>query len=261
MLSRSALGKQLRSANIGWSADITPVPKTGRVRFSQIGNLANIRHSGEKNIDLSQQKYQQMLGNDAPVKPIDPEAWRGVIWYMGKNINKGEELPPPNPDSWNEGFVNNWNGSLSSTVYDEPKNALFAQAQTPPNTGDPRTFTALIYYVGKMPVDTKVKVSCEIAAQNEDRYSYPVYLHTRGWSDGWFSGDGIENTEDYFEYLKFERNSAIDFGAFKPFEEEFTVKSGAQDIWVAFEVGSNDPYETPNNFNMGWVRNLKIELA
>ena len=80
MLTRQNLGAQLRAANLGWSAAIEPVPKTGRVRFNQIGNLSNLRHTGEPGIDLSKQKYQQMIGNLTPVTQLQQQRNGAVLF-------------------------------------------------------------------------------------------------------------------------------------------------------------------------------------
>ena len=259
MLTRQNLGAQLRAANLGWSAAIEPVPKTGRVRFNQIGNLSNLRHTGEPGIDLSKQKYQQMIGNLTPVTPIDPAAWRGAIWYMGTKINKGLDQPPPNPDSWSEQFIRLWDGALSSTTYDEEKNAMFVQSQTP-DAYTQVTSTALVYYVGKIPAGTRVKVSCDLRGQNDNQYGQPLYLHVRGWPNGWFGTDPNAAVQ-HKQYLTFQHSTAKGYGKWFDYADEFDVMSEYQDVWLALEVTCNDPSRYPRSFNMGWVRNLKVELA
>jgi hypothetical protein len=242
---------------VGWSADIAPVPKTGRIRFSQIGNLSKFEHGGERNIDLSDQKYQQMIGNLSSVTPIDPEAWRGAIWHMGTKINRGVDQPPPHPDAWMEGFINLWDGSKAGTDYDVEKQAMFVQAHSP---AAGRMLTALIYYVGKVPAGTKVKVACDLRAQNDHEYGEPVYLHTRGWSNGWF-GTNTGGSEDFKQYATFQLSTARGYGEWFAYEEEFEVLDGFQDVWVALEVTSNDPARYPGSLNMGWARDLSLKLA
>lgn len=259
MLTRQNLGAQLRTANLGWSAAIEPVPKTGRVRFNQIGNLSNVRHTGEPGIDLSKQKYQQMIGNLTPVTPIDPAAWRGAIWYMGTNINRGPDQPPPNPDSWSEQYVRRWDGAISSTDYDAEKNAMFVQAQSP-DAGGELTSTALVYYVGKLPVGTRVKVSCELRGQNDERYQEPLSLYVRGWPNGWFGTDPNAAVQHY-EYFEFKHFTAQGYGRWYEYDDEFDVIAGYQDVWLALEVTCNDPSRYPRSINPGWMRNLKVELA
>ena len=59
----------------------------------------------------------------------------------------------------------------------------------------------------------------------------------------------------------FQHSTAKGDGKWFDYADEFDVMSEYQDVWLALEVTCNDPSRYPKSFNMGWVRNLKVELA
>ena len=89
-ISKEAFGVT-RSDFDGWSRLVKPVPKTGRIKFADIGNLTIREHEGSKDVDLSSDIAQQMIGKQG-VKPIDPKDFRGAVWGMGTNLNDDFDL-------------------------------------------------------------------------------------------------------------------------------------------------------------------------
>ena len=79
------------------------------------------------------------------------------------------------------------------------------------------------------------------------RYGEGVYSQVRGWPNGWF-GEG-DYTNYVQNYQRRTRDKYIDV------EEEFTVRAGYEDIWVAFECQSNDPKYNGGDLNRGYWRN------
>lgn len=251
-ITRSALGPQLRTAQIGWSRDLKPVPKSGRIRFDDIGNLSEYEHTGATNIDLSDIQRQSVIG-EKDKKPIDPADYRGAIWAMGYRINRGENQPPPNIDSWMLGLINQFSGSRSNGIHDQNEEALYLQCDTNSYYYAPKSNTVLVYYAGKIPAGTAIKVTGQVRADNTYRYGEGVYSQVRGWPNGWF-GEG-----DYTNYVQnYQRRTR---GEYIDVEEEFTVRAGYEDIWVAFECQSNDPKYNGGDLNRGYWRNWKLELA
>lgn len=262
-LSRRAFGRQLRDADIGWSRDITAVPKSGRVRFSDIGNLSELEHAGAKGVDLASIKYQQMLGRLEAEKPIDPIEWRGAIYAMGNptKINSEPEQPPPNPDAWMSGRIQPFPGSRSGADIDDEQNAIRIFTDTPSWNMQP-TATACIYYVGKLPAGTKLKVGVELTGRNQERWGQPIVASFRGWPAGWFgneTGQGVDI--DYANFVQFKRFTSQGPGEWREYEAEIEITPGFEDLWVAVECRSNESGIEQGKLNIGYFRGIKIELA
>ncbi len=257
MITRASFGRQLRDSEIGWSRDIKPVPKSGRVLFADIGNLTTVEHSGAQHIDLADDKAQQML-NTKGVKPIDPEDFRGAIWCWGRDLSLEPDQPPPPPTAWVAAFINDFSGSRSQAFYDGGKDALCLVADTRTPAGqyewDVYNETAAAYYVGRIPAGTKLKAEVSMLPKNEDRYGTGGFANIRGWNAGWFGND------DYHQYLNF-RTPQQGRDEFVYRSGEFTVLSGWEDIWVTCEVMSNDCRYSPNDRRTTWFKDYRISLA
>ena len=258
MITRQALGAQLRDSMIGWSRDIKPVPKKGRVLFSDIGNLTTVEHSGAKYIDLADDKAQQMI-NTKDVKPIDPEDFRGAIWSWGRELILEPDQPPPEPTSWIAAYINDFPGSRSRATYDADKDAIYlvADTRTPASQyeWDVSNETAAAYYVGRLPAGTKLKVEVSMLPKNEERYSSGGKANVRGWSDGWFGND------DYHEYVTLYSGQSSNSMEFRTQTAEFTVLRGWEDIWVTCQVRSNSARYSPGERNTTWFKDYRISLA
>lgn len=265
-IARRALGRQLRDSMVGWSRDIKPVPKSGRTRFDDIGNLSVIEHANAKNIDLAEMKFQQMLGNlkaDEAEKPIDPARWRGAIYAMGKptKINRGDDQPPPNPDEWMSGVIQPFAGSRSYVDIDDELKAIRVIADTPTWNERP-TSTAAVYYVGRLPVGTVLRVKVELTGRNQERWGQPIVCSFRGWPAGWFGNEtGQGEGVDYNNYMQFSRRTAEGPGKWQSYEAKIEIVEGFEDLWVAVECRSNDSGKDEGKLNIGYFRRIKIELA
>ena len=262
-LSRRTLGRQLRDAMIGWSRDIKPVPKSGRTRFDDIGNLSVIEHAGAKNVDLSSIKFQQMLGRLEAEKPIDPIEWRGAIYAMGNptKINIEPDQPPPNPDEWMAGFIQPFAGSRSTADIDSDDNAIRIVTDTP-DWNELPTNTACVYYVGRLPVGTKLKVSVELTGRNQERWGQPIVCSFRGWPSGWFGNEtGQGEGVDYNNYIQFTRRTSQGPGKWQSYDTQIEIVEGFEYLWVAVECRSNDSGKDEGKLNIGYFRGIKIELA
>ena len=253
-LTRASLGRQLRSADIGWSAAIDPVPKTGRVRFSQIGNLARVQHTGAKNIDLTNTKLQQMIGEESK-RPIGPGDFKGAIWSWGKTVTYGDNLPPPRPDEWMSGYINEFPGSRSLAAFNVTEQAMDLTADT--RSGAQENWgkyneSALVYYVGRLPAGTKVRAQVSMRSLNQEPYGKPIYANVRGWRNGWFD-------DDFYQYVSF--STTARGPDYENKSGEFTVTEEYSDIWVTCEVVSNDPRYSAGKMNQGFFKDWKLSLA
>lgn len=243
------------AAAVGWSKEIKPVPKSGKINFSDIGNLAVLNHSGAMNISLRNDGLQQMIAEQGK-EPIDPADFRGAIWCGGKEIVRGENLPPPNPNEWNFALENNFPGSRSQANWDESEGAMRLVADT--RSGDnqldwnKKNATVLVYYVGRFAAGTRIKAEVTLKNRNQEPYGEVIHAHVRGWENGWHNGI-------YHEYADFEKNPR-----YMDYEEksaEFTVLSGYPDIWVTCEVESNSPRYSEGKQNIGFFKDWKLSLA
>jgi hypothetical protein len=262
-VTRESIGAQLRDSMIGWSRDIKPVPKSGRIRFDDIGNLSVIEHAGAKNVGLEDMKFQQMLGNVEIEKPIDILSWRGAIYAMGKptKINSGVDQSPPDPDAWMMGIIQPFAGSRSTADIDSEDNAIRIVADTP-DWNVQATSTACVYYVGRLPVGTKLKVSVELTGRNQERWGQPIVCSFRGWPAGWFGnqtgqGEGV----DYNNYIQFSRRTSQGPGEWQSYDTQIEIVEGFEDLWVAVECRSNEAGRDEGKLNIGYFRGIKIELA
>jgi hypothetical protein len=257
VITAKSFEKQLRSEYIGWSKEIKPVPKSGRVLFADIGNLTNSEHSGAEYIDLADDKAQQML-NTKGVKPIDPEDFRGAIWSWGRDLSLEPNQPPPEPTSWIAAFINDFSGSRSQAYYDASTDALclVADTRTPAGQYEWNVYneTAAAYYVGRIPAGTKLKAEVSMLPKNDYRYGTGGVANIRGWSDGWFGND------DYHQYLNLRTPRAGD-NEFVYRSGEFTVLKGWEDIWVTCEVLSNNCRYNPRDRVTTYYKDYKISLA
>lgn len=256
MITREAFGIDARDSKIGWSRDIKPVPKSGRVLFADIGNLTTVEHTGARHIDLADDKAQQML-NASDVKPIDPEDFRGAIWSWGKEIFLAPNQPPPEPTGWIGAYINDFPGSNSAAYYSASDGALCCVADTrypsSQNEWDKLNETALAYYVGRLPAGTKLRAEVKMLAKNQYRYATGGFANVRGWRNGWF-GDS-----EYHQYANFQ--SGPNSTEYVSRSEEFTVLAGWEDIWVTCEVLSNNCRYSPGDKNITYYKDYKISLA
>lgn len=114
----------------------------------------------------------------------------------------------------------------------------------------------------KMPVGTKLKVQCELRAQNEYRNGFPVVCSFRGWPAGWFGSEtGQGEGVDYVDYVQFRRRTSEGYGVWKSYEAEIEIADGFQDMWIACEARSNESGKYEGRLNIGWARGIKVELA
>ena len=262
-IGRRAFGRQLRDALVGWSRDIKPVPKSGRARFDDIGNLSVVEHTGAKNVDLSSIKFQQMLGRLEAEKPIDPIEWRGAVYAMGKptKLNRGDGQPPPDPDAWMVGYIQPFQGSRSTADIDNEQDAIRIVTDTAGYNELP-TATACVYYVGRLPVGTKLKVSVELTGRNQERWGQPIVCSFRGWPAGWFGSEtGQGEGVDYNNYIQFRRRTSQGPGQWQSYDTQIEIVEGFEDLWVAVECRSNDAGKDEGKLNIGYFRGIKIELA
>lgn len=264
LVTRKSIGAQLRESMVGWSRDIKPVPKSGRrIRFDDIGNLSVIEHTGAKNVDLAGMKFQQMLGNVEIEKPIDILSWRGAVYAMGKptKITSGVDQSPPDPDAWMTAVVQPFDGSRSTADIDDEDNAIRIVADTP-DSNEPPTSTACVYYVGKLPAGTKLKVSVELTGRNEERWGQPIFCSFRGWPAGWFGNEtGQGEGVDYINYIQFSRRTSQGPGEWQSYYAQIEIVEGFEDLWVAVECRSNESGREEGKLNIGYFREIKIELA
>jgi hypothetical protein len=238
---------------VGSYADIKPVPKSGKILLSDIGNLTLREHTGAKNVDLTDDLCQQMIGEQNK-KPIDPQDFRGAIWRGGKKVDFTDYAPPPPPDTWFCAYLNDVAGSGSSAAWDTSENALKLVADVRDGNSQANwgvlNETAAIYYVGRLPAGTNLRAQVAIKSSNQDRYGTPAIARVRGWADGWFGGD-----QDYHTYHQF---TAAPGSGWVEMETTFTVLRGWEDIWVTCEVLSNDPRYAKGDMNVGHYRDFSI---
>jgi hypothetical protein len=256
-INTKSLGSRVDLQYVGTYAEIKPVPKAGKIMFSDIGNLTLQEHTGAKNIDLTDPLALQMIGKSEEQKPVDPKDFRGAVWGMGGKIDFTEYQPPPPPDTWFCAFLNDVEGSRSSVVYNKNSKALQLTADV--RDGDYQinwgklNETAAIYYVGRVPAGTKLKAQVSMLSRNQNPYGVAIKAIVRGWKEGWFGGD-----QSFHEYKEFQKNAR--YNEYSDFTHEFTVLKGWEDIWVTCEVLSNDP-RYGNDMNIGFFKNWKISLA
>lgn len=252
LVTRESIGAQLRDSMIGWSRDVKPVPKEGKVRLDDIGNLSVIEHSGAVNVDLSGERFQQMIGNIEPVKPIGADAWRGALYGMGIKFNEGNDQPPPEPDAWMVSYEDEPATTLTKVNFDEGEQAIYMQTET---NNYISTRTRCIYYVGRLAEGTKLKCEVEIKAANTYWFGEPVSCKFLGWRNGWFSGN------DYWEYKVFSRDNRDGANVWAKYEEEIEIRPEYQDFWIMCEARSNSAIDQGGSINKGWFKGIKVSLA
>ena len=241
----------------GWNREVKGVPLTGPVAFSDIGNLAILEHEGAKNVDLSDQKLLNIINAYDQTEDFDPDQWRGAVWGNGKKVRAGDATQkPPAPDEMDFAVANDFGGDHSGR-WDEDNQAYFLQCQTRSDeqvNWNKNCAAYLVNYIGRFEAGTKLTMSFEHRARNQERYGDGSYIWLRGWPDGYYTGAGI-----YHDYVQ-KYYGPRDYG-FKYFEQTITVLSGYKDIWVAFEVQDNQPRYHGDSYNRAYIRNWKIRLA
>ena len=240
----------------GWSRDVVGVPNSGRMKFETIGNLADREHKDAKNIDLSDQRFLNLINKYDADKNIDPDMWRGAVWGNGKKVRAGDPaLEPPQPDEMDFAVANDYGGDHAA-YWDDKEEAYFLQCQTRSGENynwEQNCASYLVNYVGRFPAGTKLAMSFEHRAKNQDRYGDGSVVWCRGWRDGYYQGG------DYHDYVK-KTYGPRDYG-FKSYTSPmFVVLASHPDVWVAFEVQDNDPRYEPNTYNRALIRNWKIKL-
>lgn len=240
----------------GWSRDVVGAPASGRIKFETIGNLADREHKDVKSVDLSEQRFLNLINKYDTDKDIDPVMWRGAVWGNGKKVRAGDpSKEPPQPDEMDFAVANDYGGDHAGR-WDANEEAYFLQCQT--RSGEQINWNKncasyLVNYVGRFPAGTRLTMSFEHRAKNQERYGDGSYVWCRGWRDGYFQGG------DYHDYVA-KGFSPRDYG-FKSYSETFTVISSHPDVWVAFEVQDNQPRYHPNSYNRAFIKNWKIKLA
>ena len=249
---------------LGFSRDINPCPKSGRITFKQIGDLIG----QEGDIDCDDEEL--MICREPPVtgdlgkndKPLrkqseagnDPSDFYNACWGHNYDFIRGYPLGPnpvgrfcemfsdPQPEGYGE------RGVQIKTYEDGGEYfRLYAYTSDKNWQGDfVEKATYLVSYVGRFAPNTKLTIYFEYNGDAGDWTNPTPSFSLRGWSDGWYQGEtkeyistGLRTNDRYWSV----------------FEQEFTVDSVHRDIWIAFQQNTST---VKANYENLYVRNVQI---
>jgi len=249
---------------LGFSREIEPCPKSGRINFKQIGELVGQKSGvdcddAELLICRKPPVTEELGYNKKPIRKQaeasnDPSDFYSACWGHDYEFVRGYPLGPnpigkfceifsdPQPEGYSERGV-------QVKTYDDGGEYFRLYAYTTDKDWQGNFLeraTYLVSYVGRFKGNTKLTIYFEYNGDANSWENPSPSLAVRGWTDGWFKGD----SKDYID-----TNLRTRDRYWSVFEQEITVDAIHRDIWIAFQ--QNTSTVKPNYENL-YVRNVQI---